>query len=478
MTTTSPGTEEQAAAVLRRLSSWTPAAQQQAADLLQRTREQTWRPWWCGRYDCDGKAHEGFDWPHARGDQHPPKGGWSTWIALSGRGSGKTRSGSEWTHRMTKRTGFLALVAPTGADARDTLVEGESGLLATASPSNACFYEPSKRRVTWANGARATLFSGEEPDRLRGPQHGAAWVDEACFYANVEAVWDNLLFGLRLGTHPRVYVTTTPKPRTWLKDLLKDPDTVVSTASTYANLENLAPTFRKAVLAKYEGTRLGRQEIHAEVLEDIEGALWTALLIEDDRLAAAPLSLDRIVVGIDPNGSLTGDEVGIVVVGSLGGHAFVLEDLSGHWGPGEWAAKSIDAYERWNASAVVPEINYGGNMVVNTLRTQPGGGSVPIIPVTSRRGKVLRAEPVVALYEQHRVHHVGVLTDLEAQMTGWVPGSDKTSPDRVDALVHALTHLLVKAPPSTLSSPSKTLTAVPGTYRPTGPRRRLIPGAR
>lgn len=465
--------------VAARLQSWDLRAQEQVADLVARARTQRWRPWWCGNYGCDGKPHGDWTWRHARGDQHPPRKAWDTWIELSGRGAGKTRSGSEWTHKMTKRTGFLALVAPTAFDARNTMVEGESGLLATADPKNPCTYEPSKARVTWANGARATLFSAEKANRLRGPQHGASWVDEACFMPNIVEVWDNLQFGLRLGSNPRVHVTTTPKPSKWLKALLAEPETIRSTASTYANLDNLAPKFKRAVLSKYEGTRTGRQEIHAEVLDDVVGALWNTSMIL--RVSERP-TMDAIVVAVDPSGTATGDEAGIVVVGRAGDYGYVLEDLSGQMSPEEWARVAIEAHKRWNANAVVIE-RFGGDLATLALKTIPGSSSVPIIGVNARQGKALRAESVVSLYEQGRILHVGTaeerdrLSTLEEQMTEWVPSESPESPDRVDALVHGLTHLLVKAPPASVSNPAAGAATLPGSYRQGGAIRRLYPGS-
>jgi phage terminase large subunit-like protein len=443
--------------LLKVWESWSDEARAQAAALLQQVKETTWQPFYCGDWACSGRPHGEWQHPHARGDQHPPRTPWDIWIELSGRGAGKTRSGAEWTHRVAEKPVRIALVSPTATDCRDILVEGESGLLATATPKNPCVYLPSKRRVEWSSGAWATMFTAEKADRLRGPQHHFAWVDEACFMANIEDVWDNLLFGLRLGKHPRIHITTTPMPRKWLKKLLKQDNVHLTTASTYANIDNLAPQFRKAVLDKYEGTRLGRQEIHAEILDDIEGALWSTTMIDDDRVAYAPKDLKRVVVSVDPAGSSRpgSDETGIVVVGQGDDdHAYVLADYSGRYSPDEWARKALWAYHEWDGDALVAETNYGGEMVVNNIRLQPEALAVPILTVVARKGKALRAEPCVALYEQHKVHHVGMHNDLEGQMTEWIPGETNDSPDRLDALVHALTLMLVKQAPGRVHNPA------------------------
>ena len=435
---------------------WTPAAQQRALEALQRARNDNWRPFFCRRPNCDGMPHDEWTWNHGRWDQHPPTDeDWLTWLIQSGRGAGKTRVGSEVTHRMTEVVPRLAIVAATGADVRDTCLEGESGILTIARPGNAPTYEPSKRRLTWPNGCIGTTFSAEEPDRLRGPEHGFAWLDEPAHWPLVQAVWDNLLFGLRIGKRPRIVVTTTPKPRPWLRELRADPRTRITITSTYANLANLAPTFAEAVIARYEGTRLGRQELLGELLDDIEGALWHYGLIEPFRVGETP-DLIRIVVGVDPAGSSSNaaDETGIVVAGvDRNAELYVLEDCSGRYTPHGWATRVKEAYDTWEADAVVAEKNYGGDMVAHTLRV--AGVTHRLILATARRGKALRAEPLVGLYEQGKVHHVGVFPELEAQMTEWVPYEmmDK-SPDRLDALVYATALLLVPRQPATLASPT------------------------
>jgi hypothetical protein len=285
---------------------WTPAAQEKAAEALRQRAAQNWRPFYCPNPQCDGKVHGEWTWPHARADQRPPLGDdWLTWLVRGGRGGGKTRTGSEWTNRIIKVAPRLALIAPTGPDARDIMVEGESGILATAKPENRPTWEPSKRKLTWPNGAVGHTFSGEEPDRLRGPQHHAAWIDEPAHIPLIEEIWSNLLFGLRLGKRPRICATTTPVPSKWMKELVKEPDTISVVASTYANIDNLAPQFAATILKRYEGTRKGRQEIYGEILADVDGALWQWEDIDGHRvtLDECPTEFDRIVVGIDPAGS-------------------------------------------------------------------------------------------------------------------------------------------------------------------------------
>ena len=431
---------------------WTPAAQEKALAAIRSLEESRWRPFYCLRADCDGHPHGEWAWNHARADQRPPPGDWLTWLIRGGRGSGKTRTGAEWTHRRSKVSPRIALVAPTGPDGRAIMVEGESGILATSAPGARPQWEPSKKELTWPNGAKGFLYTGEEPDRLRGPQHYDTWIDEPAHMPLIEDVWSMLLFGLRLvnGHGNRICATTTPKPTKWMKELIADPTTVSVVASTYANIDNLAPTFAAQVLKRYEGTRMGRQEIHGEVLADVDGALWGWEMIEEHRVKTAP-ELARVEVGIDPAGTSgkRSDETGIVVAGAAGGEFYVLEDASGTYSPETWARKSVAAYDRHSADAIVPETNYGGEMVVSTLKAVDE--SPRIRPVNSRRGKVLRADPIVALYEQGKVHHVGLHSDLEDQMITWVPGT--TSPDRVDALVHVLTSLAKTVAPAAIATP-------------------------
>ena len=368
-------------------------------------------------------------------------------MLLAGRGFGKTRTGAEYVRSRVKArsAGRIALVAPTAADARNVMVEGESGILAISAPADRPLYEPSKRRLTWPSGAVATLFSADEPERLRGPQHDAAWCDELAAWRYPEA-WDMLLLGLRLGQDPRVVVTTTPRPTKLIKGLLADPSVVVTRGSTYENRDNLAPAFIEEIIGRYEGTRLGRQELEAEILDDMPGALWTRGLIEAGRAREVP-ELMRVVVAIDPAASSgeAADETGIVVAGKdERGDAWVLADASGRYSPGEWAKAAVAAFRAHRADRIVAEVNNGGEMVEAMLRMLDPG--VPFTAVHASRGKRTRAEPVAALYEQGRAHHVGALPQLEDQMCGFSARDvDRRlaggSPDRVDALVWALTDL-------------------------------------
>jgi phage terminase large subunit-like protein len=397
-----------------------------------------------------------FDWSFwARPNQLPPEGNWRVWLLLAGRGFGKTRSGAELIRaRVRTRTARrLALVAPTAADARNVMVEGESGILAISPPWDRPLYEPSKRRLTWLNGAVATLYSADEPERLRGPQHDAAWCDELASWRYPEA-WDMLMFGLRLGADPRVVVTTTPRPTKLVRELAADRAVAMSHGTTHENRANLARDFIEQIVRKYEGTRLGRQEIEAEILDDVPGGLWNRGVIEAARVRTAP-ALARVVVAIDPavTSGEAADETGIVVAGKdRQGYGWVLADLSGRYPPIEWAKAAIAAYRAHNADRIVAEVNNGGEMVEATLRVIDP--NVAFAAVRASRGKITRAEPVAALYEQGRVHHLGAFPQLEDQMCNLSRGTrdpDRRragySPDRVDALVWALTALLVEPMP-------------------------------
>ncbi|PAY05450.1 ATP-binding protein [Bradyrhizobium sp. UFLA03-84] len=389
----------------------------------------------------------------ARPEQLPPPGDWNGWLLMAGRGFGKTRTGAEWVRECVeaKLARHIALVAPTAADARDVMVEGPAGLLAVSSPWCRPTYEPSKRRLTWPNGAIASTFSSEEADRLRGPQHDLAWCDELGAWNSASAAWDMLMFGLRLGRHPRWLVTTTPKPIKLLRELLARQDVVTVRGSTFDNSANLAGPFLEAIRKRYEGTRLGRQELNAELLNDVPGALWQLEWLDRDRVSKAPEDLCRIVVAVDPavSNNEGSDETGIVVA-ALGqnGDGYVLADLSGRCAPHEWAAKAVTAYRQFKADRIVIEANQGGAMAEETLRVQDRNASIK--KVHASRGKVTRAEPVSALYEQRKVHHVGTFTALEDQLTSFTSDFDRSSagfsPDRLDALVWALTELMVGAP--------------------------------
>ena len=382
---------------------------------------------------------------------------WQIWLILAGRGFGKTRTGAEWIREQIKAgAGRVHLVAPTASDARDVMVEGESGLLAVCWAGDRAAngdmlgrpsYEPSKRRLTWANGAIATLFSAEEPERLRGPQAGVMWADELAAWKYMRETWDMAMFGLRLGDRPRVCITTTPKPVSLLRELIKDKRTVVTRGSTFDNAANLAPTFLQSVRDKYEGTRLGRQELHAELLEEAEGALWTRDMIERARLKGPLPEFKRVVVAVDPavtakaESNLTG-----IVAAALGvdGRGYVLADSSGRYSPDQWARKAIEQFDSLKADRIVAEGNQGGDLVRHTLHSVRS--NIPVTIVHATRGKNARAEPIAALYEQNRVCHAGTFAELEDQMATWEPLGDQPSPDRIDALVWALTSLMLGNP--------------------------------
>lgn len=391
-------------------------------------------------------------------------------MILAGRGFGKTRTGAEWVRSIVcgptplSRGAYrrIALVAETAADGRDVMVEGDSGILGVHPKAFRPHYEPSKRRLTWPNGAVATLFNATEPDQLRGPQHDAAWLDEIAKWKFSQETYDQLQFGLRLGDRPLQCITTTPRNIPVLRTILEDENTRVTKGRTLDNAENLAPAFMKKVVKRYEGTRLGRQELDAELLSDLPGALWTLDNISNNRVKAHS-DLVRIVVSIDPSGAGSktsgssaassgveeeaNNSIGIIVAGLFRFQqeefGVVLEDLTVDGGPSEWGKVAVDAYYHWGADAVIAETNFGGAMVGHVIETVDS--KVAFKEVKASRGKVARAEPVASLYEQGKVKHVGTFAALEDQMCmmstkGYV---GKGSPDRVDALVWAITELML-----------------------------------
>lgn len=391
-----------------------------------------------------------FCWPlWARGDQLAPPGSWRVWLLRSGRGAGKTRAGAEWVRAGVEsgRYGRIHLVGRTDADVRDTMVEGPSGILAICPPATRPRYRSRLRRLEWANGARAFLFSAEEPDRLRGPQCDAAWCDELAAWRYPEA-FDMLLMGLRLGADPRCVITTTPRPTKLVRTLIADRATVVTVASTFDNRANLAAAFFGGVIDRYGGTRFERQEIYGEVLEDVPGALWNSDRLEELRVRAAPAEFPAVVVAVDPavTSGEEADETGIVVVARGGdGHGYVLADRSGRYAPLEWATTVAELFEQHHADHVIAEVNQGGDLVTATLRAV--ARDLPVRTVRATRGKYVRAEPVAALYEQGKVHHVGCFPVLEDQMCAFTPDMDRNvqgSPDRADALVYGLTDVLIR----------------------------------
>jgi predicted phage terminase large subunit-like protein len=393
----------------------------------------------------------------ARPEQRPPPGDWVVWLIMSGRGWGKTRTGSEWVRQKALNpTARIALVGATAADTRDVMIEGESGILACSPAHDMPLYEPSKRRLTWKNGAQAAAYSADEADRLRGPQHSAAWGDEAAAWRYPDS-WAQLQLGMRLG-RPQTLVTTTPRPVKLIRDLLarEGRDVVVTRGKTRDNLRNLAPSFLQSIERQYGGTRIGRQELDGELLEDTPGALWSREQIDRDRVSVVP-SLRRIVVAIDPavTSGEDADETSIIVAGVDGrGDVFVLEHASGRFQPHQWAARAIALFDKWAADRVVAEVNNGGEMVGGTIHMLDP--KIPFRAVHASRGKVMRAEPVSALYEQGRVRHVGAFAALEDQMTQFTTDFDRGragySPDRVDALVWAVTDLVMGRPVPTAAT--------------------------
>lgn len=382
-----------------------------------------------------------YDWDFwARPEQQYPPGDWLVWLLLGGRGAGKSRTGSETVRRWHRQRSRLILVGATAADARDVMVEGESGLLSVHPDDERPNYEPSKRKLTWPNGCIANIYSADEPDRLRGPQSEGAWLDELAAWRYPQETWDNVMLGLRLGSDPRAVVTTTPRPIPIIKNLVKASTTHLTRESTYVNLDNLAPAFREQILTKYEGTSLGRQELYAEIIDDVEGALWTRAIIEEHRTHRPP-PMQRIVVGVDPPGSATGAECGIISAGIDNQHPphyYVLDDRSLQGSPDTWGSEVVAAYRARNADRVIGERNFGGDMVGSTIRTVDM--DVPYRDVTASRGKMIRAEPVAALAEQGRLHHVGTFGALEDEQCSFI--GQPPSPNRLDALVIAVTELM------------------------------------
>lgn len=389
----------------------------------------------------------------ARPDQLAPKGSWSTWLILAGRGWGKSRVGAQWVIDKAKQFPGcrIALVGETAADARRVMIEGESGILSVSPPDFKPEYSPANRQLTWPNGSLAFTYNGTQPDQLRGPQHHFAWVDELAKFEKMQDSWDQLQFGLRLGLHPQQIVTTTPRPIGLIKKIMNDSSTVVTRGRTLDNADNLAQSTVNYLYDRYGGTRLGRQELEGEILEDIPGALWQRSTLDETRRREAP-ELKRIVVAVDPavSSEEKSDETGIIVCGiadDADGYTrgYVLADRSIKGNPAEWSRAVVAAYREFDADRIVAEKNQGGEMVEHTIKAVDR--NVPVTLVHASRGKVTRAEPISALYEQHRVHHVGFFEELETQMCEFSVDFDRKqhgSPDRLDALVWALTELFGK----------------------------------
>lgn len=410
--------------------------------------------------EMDQTQRNSFDymWEYrARREQLPPPGDWRVWMIMAGRGFGKTRAGAEWVRMIADvhPDARIALISSSLAEARAVMIEGESGLMAIVDPARRPVYEPSLHRIRFPNGAQAQLFSAAEPEGLRGPQHSHAWCDEIgkwpLSHERATRCWDNLLLGLRLGSDPRIAVTTTPRAVPLVQRLVGQAEAgggvVITRGTTGDNTEHLAKRFIEAIASEFTGTQLERQEIGGELLEDIEGALWTRSLLEQAREDGAVAEPARVVVAVDPPASAGGDECGIIVA-ALGtdGIARVLADCSiGGAAPAQWAQRVADAAREWNADRVVAEANQGGAMVDSVLRA--ADRALPVKLVHASRGKIARAEPVAALYAAGRVRHVGVFARLEDQLCGLLTGGTYAgpgrSPDRADAAVWALTELLL-----------------------------------
>ncbi|OJY08449.1 MAG: ATP-binding protein [Rhizobiales bacterium 62-47] len=406
-----------------------------------------------------GTSWEIFAHPHQRPPELAPNGEpWLIWLMIGGRGAGKTRAGAEWIRAQalglppfaSEAVARIALVGETEHDVREVMIEGVSGLLAVHPRAQRPVWSPSRKRLEWSNGAVAYAFSAEDPESLRGPQFGCAWSDEMAKWRYAEATFDMLQFGLRLGNQPRQLITTTPRPTALLKRLMCDPASAVTRAPTHVNALNLAPTFLKSVMARYQGTRMGRQELDGEIIEDRPDALWSRALLESCRVIEAP-PLQRIVVAVDPpaSSSKRADACGIVAAGlSESGTLYVLADETVKAAtPATWAARAIALWQRLEADVLVAEVNQGGEMVRAVMHEIDN--SVPVVPVRAMRGKWVRAEPVAMLYAQGRVKHAGTFPALEDEMCDFGSNglSSGHSPDRLDALVWAITALTARAAP-------------------------------
>jgi phage terminase large subunit-like protein len=380
----------------------------------------------------------------AREKQLLPEGDWQTWLIMAGRGFGKTRTGAETVRIWKDNNPIIMIAGATASDLRDVQIEGPGGILAISPKWDRPVYISSKSQLVWPNGSVTMCRSADEPDRFRGPQFYKLWADELAAWKYPES-WDMALMGLRLGPNPQALVTTTPRPTKIIKDILKDPTTIVTRGSSYENQDNLAGTFFSHIISKYEGTRLGRQELNAELLEDVEGALWSMDLIERNRVKTLP-NFQRIVVAIDPatTANKNSDETGIMVCG-LGrdGIGYILEDQTGIYSPNDWGRCAIGLYHKWRADRIVAEVNQGGDMVKTIIRNIDNTCATKDVHAT--KGKVTRAEPVVALYEQNRIKHYGSLPKLEDEMTQWDANASMPSPNRIDAMVWGITDLMLQS---------------------------------
>lgn len=419
----------------------------------------------------------------ARDTQLPPdewgSDGCFCWNIRAGRGFGKTRTGAETFIYAIRECGYQHpnLAGATSEDVRDLMIEGESGILACAPEDFYPKFIPTLKKLEWPNGVVTHIYYGTEPDKARGPQSDFIWADEIAKWQYPEETWDNLLMGLRLGPDPRCLITSTPRPTKFLIELerRKDPQgrptCIVTHGNTYENSENLSPIFISTIIAKYDGTRLGRQELEGEFLDDNPDALWRRAEIDENRVSKCP-ALSQIVVAVDPaaKSEKTSDDTGIVVVGKgHDGHGYVLEDATIHGTPAEWASAAITAYNKHKANWIVAEVNQGGEMVEYTLQSIDKDSPVPYKAVHATRGKEIRAEPISALYQQGRIHHFGTFRELEDEMVEWMPNSGMKSPNRIDALVWGFTALNLpsgnaKIPPGFSSGMSFTDTRDSGDF--------------
>lgn len=380
----------------------------------------------------------------ARDKQKPPDDPWSVWIIRAGRGFGKTRSGAEWMHKRALEEGgrVMALVGKTPGDARDDCIEGPGGILPNGPHSVDVEYEPSKRRLTWPNGSYATIFSGANPDQLRGFSGDTAWCDEMASWDYPEKTWQNLMYGLREGDDPKAMITTTPRPIQILKDIEDRNGTVVTTGSSYENRENLSDKYFETVIEPAEGTSMGEQEIHAQYIEDRGLWGWSEIEKARNNCPDSIPNLQQIVIGVDPatTSNEDSDETGIVAAGkSDDGSIFVLDDASMKGTPNQWAAAAVNCFHKYRADKVVAEVNQGGDMVESMMRQ--ADSTVPFDDVRATRGKELRAQPVVARYERGEVYHARRFAKLESQMVSYTGEKTSSSPDRMDAMVWAVSYL-------------------------------------
>lgn len=389
-----------------------------------------------------------YEWVlNARAPQYIPEGNWRVWIALAGRGFGKTRTGAETVRIWARHYDYVNLIGATSADARDIMIEGESGILRICPKDERPEYIANKNLLRWPNGSKSLIFTAEKPERLRGKQHSKLWMDELAAWQYTES-YDQAMLGLRLGDNPQAFVSTTPRPTKLIKQIVKDPSNIVTRGSTYDNSDNLAPAFIQEIIKTYEGTRLGRQELNAEILEDNPDALWQLDKIDALRVSQPPDRFKRIVVAVDPavTDSESSCETGIIVAGlSYDNQGYILKDYSMKGTANQWATKVVDAYKNLEADRVIGEANNGGDLIEAVIRAKDP--TISYKKVTASRGKTKRAEPISALYEQGRVHHVGTFAKLEDQMCSWNPlldDSEQDSPDRMDAAVWALSELMLK----------------------------------